>query len=118
MLVVDDEPGVQKLLARLLRSRGYDVFETEDRVSALAFLNSASRQMDFVVTDLVMPKMSGTRLAEEIQTRWPATRLLFVSGSPRGDSRPASPRVASVPVLLKPFTSEQIGKAVRELLDA
>jgi signal transduction histidine kinase/CheY-like chemotaxis protein len=118
VLVVDDEPGVRKLLARILRSRGYDVFETEDGASALAFLNSANRQMDLVVTDLVMPKMSGTRLAEEIQTRWPAMKLLFVSGFPRGDSRPASSQVASVPVLHKPFTSEQIEKAVRELLDA
>ncbi|HEU4694909.1 MAG TPA: ATP-binding protein, partial [Vicinamibacterales bacterium] len=50
VLVVDDEPGVRKLLARILRVRGYDVFETEDAASALAFLSSANRQMDLVVT--------------------------------------------------------------------
>ena len=67
-----------------------------------------------------MPKMSGTRLAEEIQTRWPAVKLLFVSGFPRGDSRQASAsgRVADVPVLHKPFTSHQIEKTVRDVLDA
>ena len=118
VLVVDDEPGVRKLLARILRLRGYDVFETEDAASALAFLSSTNRQMDLVVTDLVMPKMSGTRLAEEIQTRWPAIKLLFVSGFPRGDARQPTSRVASVPVLHKPFTSQQIEKTVRELLDA
>ena len=118
VLVVDDEPGVRKLLARILRLRGYDVFETEDAASALAFLNSANRQMDLVVTDLVMPKMSGTRLAEEIQTRWPAIKLLFVSGFPRGDTPQVDSRVASVPVLHKPFTSQQIEKTVRDLLDA
>ena len=118
VLVVDDEPGVRKLLARILRLRGYDVFETEDAASALAILSSTNRQMDLVVTDLVMPKMSGTRLAEEIQTRWPAIKLLFVSGFPRGDGRQATSRVASVPVLHKPFTSQQIEKTVRDLLDA
>jgi len=118
VLVVDDEPGVRKLLARILRGQGYDVFETEDGASALALLNSSNRQMDLVVTDLVMPKMSGTRLAEEIQTRWPAVKLLFVSGFPRGDSRQASGLVANVPVLHKPFTSHQIEKTVRDVLDA
>ncbi len=118
VLVVDDEPGVRKLLARILRAQGYDVFETEDGASALALLNSANRQMDLVVTDLVMPKMSGTRLAEEIQTRWPAVKLLFVSGFPRGDARQASAHVANVPVLHKPFTSQQIEKTVRDVLDA
>jgi two-component system, cell cycle sensor histidine kinase and response regulator CckA len=118
VLVVDDEPGVRKLLARILRQQGYDVFETEDGASALALLNSTNRQMDLVVTDLVMPKMSGTRLAEEIQTRWPAVKLLFVSGFPRGDSRQASELVSNVPVLHKPFTSRQIEKTVRDVLDA
>jgi len=118
VLVVDDEPAVRKLVARILRTRGYDVFETEDAQSALALLNTTKRQMDLVVTDLVMPKMSGTRLAEEIQTRWPAIKLLFVSGFPRGVAPQASSRVASVPVLHKPFTSHQIEKTVRDVLDA
>ncbi len=117
VLVVDDEPAVRKLLARILRSRGYDVFETEDAASALALLNSANRQMDLVVTDLVMPKMSGARLAEEIQTRWPGVKLLFVSGFPSGDAPQVDALVAKVPVLNKPFTSQQIEKTVRDVLD-
>jgi DNA-binding NtrC family response regulator len=62
--------------------------------------------------------MSGAKLAEEIQTRWPAVKLLFVSGFPRGDAQQASARVSSVPVLHKPFTSQQIEKTVRDVLDA
>jgi CheY-like chemotaxis protein len=118
VLIVDDEPGVRKLLARILRSRGYDVFETEDGPSALALLGTTDRPMDLVVTDLVMPKMSGTRLAEEIRTRWPSMKLLFVSGFPRGDAQQTSAGVSSVPVLHKPFTPQQIEKTVRDLLDA
>jgi signal transduction histidine kinase/ActR/RegA family two-component response regulator len=118
ILVVDDEPGVRKLVARILRARGYDVFETEDGPSALALLTNAERKMDLVITDLVMPKMSGTRLAEEIRAQWPAVKLLFVSGFPRGDARQSSAAVTDVPVLHKPFTPQQIEKVVRELLDA
>ena len=118
VLVVDDEPGVRKLLARILRSRGYDVFETEDGPSALALLSTSDRQMDLVVTDVMMPKMSGTRLAEEIQTRWPAMKLLFISGFAHGDTRQTDSPLASVPVLHKPFSPQQIEKTVRELLDA
>ena len=94
------------------------MFETEDGPSALALLDTSHKQMDLVVTDLVMPKMSGTRLAEEIQRRWPEMRLLFMSGFPRGDGATANSLVASVPVLHKPFTSAQIEKTVREVLDA
>jgi len=117
VLVVDDEPGVRKLVARILRSHGYDVFETEDGPSALALLGSAKRQMNLVVTDIVMPKMSGTQLAEEIQSRWPDMKVLFVSGFPRGETQLGS-RLAHMPILHKPFTSQQIEKAVRDLLDS
>jgi signal transduction histidine kinase len=126
VLVVDDEPSVRRLLARILRSRGYDVFETEDAQSALAFMSSADRPMDLVVTDVVMPKMSGVRLAEEIRTRWPSVKVLFVSGFPhadtlpsfpQGDTLPTSQMVSGIPLLGKPFTPDQIETMVRGLLD-
>jgi signal transduction histidine kinase/ActR/RegA family two-component response regulator len=116
VLVVDDEPAVRRLLARILRSRGYDVFETENAQSALAFMSSANRQMDLVVTDIVMPSMSGVRLAEQIKAQWPAVKILFVSGFPTTDALPASD-MSSIPLLGKPFTPDQIEAKVREVLD-
>ena len=116
VLVVDDEPAVRRLLARILRSRGYDVFETEDAQSALALMNSANRPMDLVVTDLVMPAMSGVRLAEEIRAKWPSVKMLFVSGFPTTEATPSS-EMSSIPLLGKPFTPDQIAAKVRELLD-
>jgi len=118
ILVVDDEPAVRKLLARILRARGYDVFETEDGPSALAFMSGIDRQMDLVVTDVLMPKMSGTQLAKEIQARWPSIKILLVSGYPRGD-RDRPPAIdATLPMLGKPFTPTNIENAVRGLLDS
>jgi signal transduction histidine kinase/CheY-like chemotaxis protein len=115
VLVVDDEPAVRRLLARILRSRGYDVFETEDAQSALAFMGSATRPMDLVVTDIVMPAMSGVRFAEQIRSQWPAVRILFVSGFPTTDA--TASEMSSIPLLGKPFTPEQIEAKVREVLD-
>jgi two-component system cell cycle sensor histidine kinase/response regulator CckA len=117
VLVVDDEPVVRRLLARILRSRGYDVFETEDAQSALAFMSSANRQMDLVVTDIVMPTASGAGLAEQIKARWPAVKILFVSGFPTTDALPAS-EMSSIPLLGKPFTPDQLEAKVREVLDS
>jgi two-component system, cell cycle sensor histidine kinase and response regulator CckA len=118
ILVVDDEPAVRKLLARILRARGYDVFETEDGPSALAFMSGTDRQMDLVVTDVLMPKMSGTQLAKEIQTRWPSIKILLVSGYPRGERDRPTAIDATLPMLGKPFTPTNIENAVRELLDS
>ena len=117
VLVVDDEPAVRRLVARILRSRAYDVFETEDAHSALAFLNSANRPMDLVVTDIVMPSMSGVRLAELIRAQWPSVKILFVSGFPTADALPPSAR-SSMALIGKPFTPDEIEAKVRELLDA
>jgi signal transduction histidine kinase/CheY-like chemotaxis protein len=116
VLVVDDEPAVRRLLARILRSRGYDVFETEDAHSALALMSSANRPMDLVVTDIVMPSMSGVRLAEQIRAQWPEVKILFVSGFPSSNALPASD-MSSIALLGKPFTPDQIEAKVRELLD-
>jgi|RhiMethySRZTD1v2_1073278.scaffolds.fasta_scaffold06959_13 two-component system, cell cycle sensor histidine kinase and response regulator CckA len=116
ILVVDDEPAVRRLLARILRSRGYDVFETEDGHSALAFMGSTNRQMDLVVTDVVMPSMSGVRLAEQIRAQWPTVKTLFVSGFPTSDALRAS-ETQSIPLLGQPFTPDQIEAKVRSLLD-
>ena len=107
---LDDEPGVRETDRRIFARAATMASRWRMGPRALALLNSTKRQMDLVVTDLVMPKMSGTRLAEEIQTRWPAVKLLFVSGFPRGEAQQAGSRVATVPVLHKPFTSHQSRK--------
>jgi signal transduction histidine kinase/ActR/RegA family two-component response regulator len=116
ILVVDDEPGVRKLLARILRTRGYEVSEAEDGASALAFMEKSGDLIDMVVTDIVMPGMSGTKLAEGIHDRWPAVKLMFVSGYPQGAAL-ATGLAAQIPVLGKPFTPARITVAVRDLLD-
>jgi DNA-binding response OmpR family regulator len=79
-------------------------------------MSSANRQMDLVVTDVVMPGMTGVRLAEKIRTQWPSVKVLFVSGFPTSDALPVA-ETGGIPILAKPFTPDQIESKVRELLD-
>ena len=73
--------------------------------------------MDLVVSDIVMPSMSGVRLAEQIRAQWPSVKILFVSGFPTSDALPSS-ESSSIPLLGKPFTPDEIEAKVRELLDS
>ncbi len=118
VLVVDDEPGVRRLLTRLLSANGYTVFEADSGEAALALMSAAVPQVDLVVTDIVMPGMTGTRLAEEIERRWPSVRLLFVTGHTQSAALGPSAITSRIPVLGKPFTPARIAGAVRETFDS
>jgi two-component system cell cycle sensor histidine kinase/response regulator CckA len=117
ILVVDDELTVRRWVSRILRARGYEVIDVEDGASALEMMRRADTRPDLVVTDIVMPGVNGTRLAEDIERQWPATKLLFVSGFVSSASVRAASIVSRVPVLRKPFTPEQVIAAVRSALD-
>jgi signal transduction histidine kinase len=116
VLVVDDEPGVRRLMARLLRVRGYAVADSEDASAALAYLESLDQPVDLVVTDIVMPGMSGIRLAEEIEARWPRVKVLLVTGYAESEAL-RSNRPQSRPLLPKPFTPSAMAAAVRDVLE-
>jgi signal transduction histidine kinase/ActR/RegA family two-component response regulator len=117
ILVVDDELAIRRWVSRILRARGYDVVDVEDAASALEVLRDPGRRPALAMLDIVMPGVNGTRLAEEIERQWPATRLLFVSGFVGSTSIRAAAIVSRVPILRKPFTPEQVIAAVRDALD-
>jgi signal transduction histidine kinase/ActR/RegA family two-component response regulator len=117
VLVVDDEPSVRTWMARILRADGYEVTDTEDGRSALAMMRDAARRPGLVITDIAMPGVNGTRLAEDIERQWPATKLLFVSGFVNSAAVRAAGIVSRHAVLGKPFTPEQVLAAVRRVLN-
>jgi signal transduction histidine kinase/ActR/RegA family two-component response regulator len=116
ILVVEDEVSVRKWVSRILRAGGYDVTDVEDGASALEVMRDPEKRPSLVVTDIVMPGVNGTRLAEDIERQWPDTRLLFVSGFANSASVRATGVVARKPVLGKPFTPDQVLRAVRDAL--
>ncbi len=82
VLVVDDEPGVRRVLARYLGRLGYQMFEAVNGLEALEFLNGRGWDIDLVVTDLVMPKMGGAELTRRIEEVSPRLPVLGMSGTP------------------------------------
>jgi two-component system cell cycle sensor histidine kinase/response regulator CckA len=116
VLLVEDEPMVRSLAARTLRSRGYEVVEAEDGQAGLQALESRAGGVDIVVSDVVMPRMTGTELAQTIADRWPNVPVLLMTGyaddmSLLGQRGPEAP-----PLLSKPFTPSQLAREVQRAL--
>ena len=115
ILVVDDDDVLRSMITEHLRDLGYSVWEAADPVAALDIAGNAAQKVDLVVTDLVMPKMSGPHFVERLREMRPNVQILRVSGCPRQHH----PRLsADVPFLQKPFTLEALEEAVRSALDA
>ncbi len=117
VLVVEDEEGVRELLRRLLVQRGYHVLEARHGKDALLEAERHREPIDLLLTDVVMPAMSGVALAAELRERRPELRVLFMSGYTeeeivrRGDGGPG------LRLLRKPFAGDELARAVRAALD-
>ncbi len=118
ILVVEDEAAVRALTSRLLRDRGYRVLEAADGLEALRLCEKRGSPVALVVTDVVMPHMSGRELAEKLRRLWPRVPILFLSGYTNDVILRQSIRQESAVLLTKPFSAESLLNKVRELLDA
>jgi nitrogen-specific signal transduction histidine kinase/ActR/RegA family two-component response regulator len=121
ILLVEDEPAVLELAARGLTERGYTVVATSAPTQAEAWATSRERDgkrpADLLITDVVMPEMSGPELAERLAERWPDLRVLFVSGY-TDDAVVAHGLIEStVDFLPKPFPQDELARRVRRALD-
>jgi diguanylate cyclase (GGDEF)-like protein len=116
ILVVDDERTNRVALGKVLRRLGYRVVEAPDGESALATARSLDR-LDLLVTDLVMPGMSGFVLAIRLQEERGPSRILYISGKVRDDIEWASAPGAVQRYLIKPLEIGDLADAVREVLD-
>lgn len=116
LLVVDDEEMVRRLAARMLVTLGYRVLEARDGHEAVRVLQRDANRIHGVLTDVAMPGLGGRQLGETILRCWPQVRVLYMSGFPaqrvvsEGGIDPAHP------FLQKPFTEEQLGRKMRDLL--
>ena len=115
MLVVDDDRGVRRLTARMLRAEGYHVLEAGSGVEALRTLER-DPSIRLVVTDIVMPEMDGLALADQAMAGSPHLRVVLMTGHAPELTAQLELRDSSLPVLLKPFTGEQLLGKVRETL--
>jgi two-component system cell cycle sensor histidine kinase/response regulator CckA len=114
VLLVEDELSVRRLARRAFESAGYRVLEAADGESALRLAQSAV--LDLVVTDIVMPGMSGLQLAERIAVTHPGVPVLFVSGYAEDTAEMRRLRTTGRELLGKPFRPQQLVDRARELL--
>jgi CheY-like chemotaxis protein len=113
VLLVEDESEVRRLTRMVLEREGFTVLEADSAMAALAVLQHRAESVDLLLTDVVMPGMTGFELGDAVAQRHPRIRQLFMSGYP-GTPRPAGPRPE--PVLAKPFTSAELIRRTAEAL--
>jgi signal transduction histidine kinase len=114
VLLVEDADAVRELAVTVLRHLGYTVLEASNATAALAIVQAHEGALDLLITDVVMPGMNGTRLAERLTAVRPDLRVLYVSGYAE-DALELRARAAFLP---KPYTSSGLARKVREILDA
>jgi two-component system, cell cycle sensor histidine kinase and response regulator CckA len=117
VLLVEDDEDVRTTARRTLAREGYRVLTARDGTAALRLFAHCSTPVDLVVTDMVMPGMSGQELARRIRERQPGIRLLFMSGYTEVAALRQSFISADTAFLEKPFAPRALTQAVRDVLD-
>jgi CheY-like chemotaxis protein len=107
VLVVDDEPQVLAVVARSLAGGGFRVLQASDGASALEVVARHGRP-DLVLTDLMMPGISGVELARRLKDSWPELPILFMSGYSVDDLRREGVTGIEDDLLQKPFTPDRL----------
>jgi CheY-like chemotaxis protein len=118
ILIVEDQEEVRKLTRRLLEARGYRVLVAAGGPEALRLADEAAEPIDLLLTDVVMPGMSGRDVALRLGPARPNMRVLFVSGYTDDSIVHHGVLDPGVAFLQKPFTAESLAQRVREVLDA
>jgi signal transduction histidine kinase/ActR/RegA family two-component response regulator len=117
VLVVEDEDVLRNLVQRILVVHGYTVFAAPNGRDALDLLRDGARGAHLLLTDIVMPQMTGLQLAEETRRLRPELPTLFMSGYPDLADPTGSHIPRGADLLCKPFTSDALARAVRQALD-
>jgi PAS domain S-box-containing protein len=117
LLLVEDEAAVRSSARRLLERQGYTVLEARHGGDALRIVEETGRQIDLVVTDLVMPEMGGKELAERLRAHRPGLKVLFMSGYTEKVIATGGVMPPNTGFVEKPFTVEQLMRRLREILD-
>ena len=117
ILLVEDEDVVRELAREALRDGGYTVLEARHPGEALLVAERQSGGFDLLLTDVVMPHMSGPELAQRLKNARPGLRVLFMSGYTDDAALRHGVLRSEVSFLQKPFTPESLSRKVRETLD-
>lgn len=116
ILLVEDEPAVLRVTARLLTQLGYRVLSAGHAHDALVVARTHEAAIHLLLTDVLMPDMNGVELARAVQALLPDIRVLFMSGYTADTLRDAKPDGRATLLVQKPFGREAMSRAVRTAL--
>jgi CheY-like chemotaxis protein len=117
VLVVEDEEGVRELLWKILTEHGHTVLEARHGKDALSVASGYGHPIQLVVTDVVMPEMGAGQLVDELLTERPEIKVLYISGYTNDEITRRGIARSDAAFMQKPFTSEELMRKVREVLD-
>ena len=117
ILLVEDHAMVREIAARTLASQGYRVLKAQSGGEALAIAGAHDGPLDLLLTDVVMPEMSGHQLADRLAAARPKMSVLYVSGYTENTVIDHGVPGRGVAFLAKPFTPDALAAKVREVLD-
>jgi PAS domain S-box-containing protein len=118
LLVVEDEESLRQLIVEILRVGGYRVLEASGGNEALRMAETEGGDIHLLVTDVIMPRMSGRELAERLAKGRPALKVIYMSGYTDDALAPHGRACPETPFLQKPFSLDDLLRRVREVLDA
>src|SRR6185503_19180465 len=117
VLVVEDEDGVRELLWKILTDHGHTVLEARHGRDALAVAAGYGHPIQLVVTDVVMPEMGAGQLVDQLLVDRPQLKVLYISGYTNDEVTRRGVSRGEAAFIQKPFTSEELMRRVREVLD-
>ncbi len=118
VLLVEDEPGVRALAEVVLRRLGYTVLVAENGTAALRLWEESRGSIDVLLTDVIMPRMSGSELAGRLREMNPGLKILFMSGYTDDMLSDQGILAGETQLIQKPFTAEALARKLRSVLDA
>jgi len=117
VLVVEDERTVRELLVRVMQGAGYAVTTTENAGEALLISEEENNHFDILISDVVMPHITGPKLSIRLRAKHADLKVLFISGHPENEEVEIELKDSMCAFLQKPFEPEVLLRKVRELLD-
>ena len=117
-LIIDDEPSLREILSQLLDLWDFKTTEAEDAEQAMEIINQNDAGFDLIFIDVNLPNMSGKELFEQLLTRLPETKFIFMSGYQQDHDLLDLPEKGDFSYLKKPFHVAELKSLIDQLLGA
>ncbi len=116
ILLVEDDDSVRQLVGEMLRRRGYQVLEARGGAEAVKLAGESAQPIELLLTDVVMPRVSGPELAAMVKTMRRGIRVLYISGYPEEQLRQYGVTRFQTNFLQKPFRQAELVQKLERLL--